>query len=68
MNNEIKNISLWSSKHSERNGLAKMTFQNNINADYKQKICAVFSATPNDEKVETYAPEISSPVFARFFG
>jgi hypothetical protein len=68
MNNEIKNISLWSSKHSERNALAKMTFQNNINADYKEKICAAFSATSNDERVETYAPEISSPVFARFFG
>jgi hypothetical protein len=66
--NENKHVSLWSSKHSDRNELAKMNFENNIDADDKAKIRAAFSTHDSDERVTTYTPVTNSPVFARIFG
>ena len=68
MDNGNKHVSLWSSKHSDRNELAKMTFENNINAGDKDKIRTAFSTTYSDERVSTYTPDTNSPVFARIFG
>lgn len=68
MENENKHISLWSSKHSDQNELAKMTFVNDMDVNDKAKIRAAFSATYSDERVSTYTPDTNAPVFARIFG
>lgn len=67
MNIENKHISLWSSIHSDRNALAKMTFEN-IDADDEAKIRAAFSTNFSDERATIYAPGTNSPVLARIFG
>jgi hypothetical protein len=68
VNIKNKHISLWSSKHSDRNELAKMTFENNIDADDQAKIRAAFSTNYSDERATIYAPDTNSPVLARIFG
>jgi hypothetical protein len=68
MNNATRHVSLWSSKHSDRNDLAKQIFNNDIDAADQHKIRAAFTTNCGDERVNTYTSDLDSPIFARTFG
>lgn len=68
MDNGNNHVSLWSSKHSDRNELAKQVFDNGIDDVSQKKIRAAFTTNHGDNRVNTYTSEVNTPVFARIFG